>query len=452
MLIFIGVSFLIRLLGFTTPALWYDEAVSKYRSALPLDQYLADNSDFIGPNLWDIILRQFSHGPVWMLRMPALLCAMLALFIAWQIMDHLQFANPQRTTACVGLALLPGLLWMAQDARYYAAVAILFMAAIWYAITRHHIGLIACCGLLAYIHPVGPAYACAAFAIALICELSARTIIISSIITLFTWIPRYWIMLSRSDRGTFWPVAQTPAYIAYQTIQALFVDTLAWWIIPVAISMLLIIILLGISKLNSLSGRVMMAATIIPPVIILIEGALFSPVYFYRTIQPVGLSLCMLAGLVLAPQPGKPLLRVCMLTAAFVLLASFASYNPATRGGNIDLTAATIMDNWQPGDRIVYVSPMTAFPYSYYLSDYDSCLLDFDGPHHQLTRQFRQCKLSLLANSHGRIWLIWNTDFSLPPETASLLSSATAGSVPVATTSAWQFARVDIYLIAKSRP
>lgn len=450
LLILLSAAFLVRIIGFSTPALWYDEAVSRYRANLPFSQYLADNSDYIGPNLWDIILRPFAHGPIWMLRIPSLLCALAAVYVSWLIMARLGFNRWQKTIASIFMVALPGLIWQSQDARFYAALGMLFVLAIWFAISAKWIGLAACAGLMAFIHPVGAAYGIAALIIAWISGMDIRRLIWSACIIIPSWIVRYAVMFTTGDRGEFWLIKSDPAYIAVQSIQAMFVNSFSPWLFVSIVILLVMLLVAGLFNLSDRTVLVIMTATIVPVIIMLLEGLVFKPVYFYRPAGPLCLTFCMLAGWILA---NKLSWRSLLPSAAalIILFSSLAMYNPAVRGGHIDMTAGTIRAHWQPGDLIVYVSPMTAFPYSYYLPEYNSCLLDFAGGQ-RLKRDFDLCPPSVLYSHHGRIWLIWNSDFYLPSETATILNSAVDDDSPMVSTDAWQFATINIYMIEKSRP
>ena len=100
-----------RLIGSNSASLWLDEAISKYRASVGPATYFTDLSRYTGTNLWEILLMPFANGPVWLLRLPALISSMLGLWLAWRIMDRLAFTQSQRLTAAVPWALLPGLLW-----------------------------------------------------------------------------------------------------------------------------------------------------------------------------------------------------------------------------------------------------------------------------------------------------------------------------------------------------
>lgn len=440
---FLIVSLIIRLLGFFTPALWYDEAVSKYRATLPFAQYLTDTADYNGANAWEVLLRPFAAGPVWLLRLPALLCALLALWLCWKLMEAWGFAQHQQRTAAVGLALLPGLLWLAQDARYYSALGALYLGALWFGTQRRPLGLLACAGLLPYIHPVGGAYAAAALLIALRWLPFRRVTALGGLAAL-SWMPYYYRMVFM-QRGQFWLEQVSPAWAFYQTVQALFVNTLTWQWGIFALVLLLVILSLGGLAIRRDSGLLTFAAATLPAVFMLVVS-IWKPVYFYRPAGPLAYPLLMLAGLTLAPTR-KWYSWILPGLAGLVLLVGLVNYDPAARGGYIDQAAATIRANWQSGDRIIYVSATTAYPFVYYLPDLDYCL--FAGSADPSLTPYNPghaaCE-ELPATSPGRTWLVWPRSPLFGPETTRLLTEYTTGLRPLYTTSAWHFAPIEVYL------
>jgi hypothetical protein len=462
MLTYLLLSLSTRLLGFATPSLWYDEAVSKYRASLPWLQYLHDTSEYVGVNLWEIVLRPFAYGPVWLLRIPALACAMLAIYLTWRLMDRLQFTKIQRYTTAAFLAVLPGLIWIAQDARYYAALAACYMGALWFAMKRSQLGLIACVGLAAYVHPVGAAYGVAALLIAWIAGMSFKRVFVAGVLSAMAWIPRYVAfaapgILPRDESpilgtvsGEFWLTKINGLYVIEQTIQAVFVNTIQGWLLIFIMAGFVALVIAFLVRIRNRSAVIVLCALFIPAAIMLFVSFMYKPVYFYRPIQPLCYALCLFVALAISPGRTWYTWIGIGITSA-VLLVSFVNYDPETRGGHIEQTAAVINKNWQAGDKIVYVTPLTAFPFSPYLPDRERCILDMPiglnlGPLN--IQGYEMCPAYRLAGP-GRVWLVWSTDPAIPENIHATLRTYTAGLVPVAVTDAWQFATIEVYLLNK---
>lgn len=429
----------IRLIGFNTSAIWFDEAVSKYRAQLPLAAYAGNQLDYTGMNLWELILRPFAHGPVWLLRVPSLLAAMGALWIAWLIMHELQFTRAQRITAAVPMVLLPGLIWPAQDARYYAVIGLLFIAAIYYAIKLRPIGLLACMGLLPYIQPIGPAYAIAALLVAWRHGMPFKRVMIVGALASIAWIPKMLQALGVFDaqRADFWLQAFGLPWILEQTAKAFDVNTLDLW---GSVALLLLICIMLVRGIRPMRG-ILWLAVVVPAAILLIVSTV-KPVYFYRPEQPTALALCLLAGVTLAPSASWRSWTLPALSCG-LLVIMVANYGASARGGYIDASAAEIRRGWHAGDRIAYASLTVAVPYAYYLADLPGCLIDFPGL--EQSDAFTSCEL---ADLRSGTWLVWTHDPAVvPPQLASQLAAMTAGTLPVSNAGAWQFSAIDVYYL-----
>ncbi|MCS7011142.1 MAG: hypothetical protein NZL98_07220, partial [Anaerolineales bacterium] len=159
---------ILRAAGYTRSAIWFDEAVPLYRASLPFWEMLHNRSEFSGNMLWEIILRPFVwlSRELWSLRLPALLCGMGTLWLAWRMMKRLSFSGKEMAFASVFIAFFPGLIWPAQDAKQYSLLTFLFLLAADFAVEARWLGLFATCGLLTYTHLVGPAYGIGALAMA----------------------------------------------------------------------------------------------------------------------------------------------------------------------------------------------------------------------------------------------------------------------------------------------
>ena len=68
MLCFLAAALAIRLSGINSASIWFDEAISRYRASVSLADYFTYMSSYTGTNLWELILRPFAAGSVWLLR------------------------------------------------------------------------------------------------------------------------------------------------------------------------------------------------------------------------------------------------------------------------------------------------------------------------------------------------------------------------------------------------
>lgn len=442
---FLSLSLIIRLTGFDTSAIWFDEWISKYRAQLPWNMYLTDTSDFIRFNLWEVILRPFATGPVWLLRLPALICSMLALWLGWKIVDELQFNKYQRTIAASGMALLPGLIWVSQDARYYAGLTVLYMAAAWFALRNRWLGLFACCGLLFYIHPIGPAFASGALALSTWKNgISLKRLVVFPFLLCASWLPEIANISKSLYVGRFWLGALTVENIYYSTLTGFFVSTID------PISPLGVLVVIGLAIIASwvlfrftpqnIGPAILL---LIPYFILLIESALWENIFFYRPLTVLGIPFALTLGSLIAPKLNNtsPLAWYPALLAGFVFLIGIAHYDASVRGGDLQQLTDHIRRNWQAGDVIVYTASTIAGPVDYYLHDLNACLYPWPGE----TFTFRICEASDLKR---RAWLLWPRDPYLDPALNQQMTKLTADLVPMWTiTSNWQMSPTDLYLL-----
>ena len=382
---------------------------------------------------------------------------MVGLWLAWRVMDQLAFTKGQRITALLPLVLLPGLIWQAQDARYYAALGAVYMAALWFGIAGRPLGLLACLGLLPYLHPIGPVYALGALVVAWICGLGFVRGVRTGALAFLSWVPRLFQIASnqkltglgpssaiQSGGTEFWLRSLTPGYVVNQTGQAFAVNTLSPVAAALLFLMLVFVLAVGASRLKERAVHVSLTAVLVP-VITLLLTTVIQPVYFYRPVQPLLVPFCLLAGLVLAPRPAW-ISKIAPAMGAVLLLVELMNWNPAARGGYLDQGAAAISRNWRLGDHIAYASLTVAMPFQYYLPGRESCLIPDNGMGEMpaAISPLPDCRDYAAAGT----WLVWPRDPTLAPSLASALAEKTGDTIPVwRSDAAWQFAPIEIYYI-----
>lgn len=438
-----------RLSGWLTASIWYDEAISLWRARLPFSSLLTDGAELQGFNLWEIFLRPFSAGPLWLLRLPAMLLSIASVYMAWLIMRRLGFTKTQISIAMIGMATLPGILWMAQDARYYAPMAFLFLLALWGGFTKHTTTLLAAAILLILVHPTGAAWAISAYMVAVMDGVKIRSILWHAPILVVVGIYKLYSLLGAQGINDFWLTNTSPVYITIQTLLAFYADTLDGWAAILGLSVITAILCIKIQQLKDdhCLGLLYLAVSM-PIVIMLIVGAIYQPVLFYRTIQPGLPMFCILSGYVIRPTRRWYSWILPVATAVTIVL-SIVNWDPSSRGGNIDQAAEFIERNWHVGDAIYYGTGTVAMPFKYYLPDYPDYLLDG-----YLNRNiswpgipFTQAPLENVPAR--RIWLIYPLESTLNEQDAERLAKYSSGSVLVTRIDAIHFAPILVYLVVR---
>lgn len=430
---FLTLSLVLRLSGLASSNLWFDEWVSLHRVIQPLAEYIHDPTDYIGVNLWELILRLFAFEPHWVLRLPALMCAMLSLWIAWKIMQALSFSNTQSTIAALTMACLPGLLWMSQDARYYAPLTALYMASVWSAIRGRSIWLTVCIILSFCIHPTGPAYTVPAVGIALIMQtISWRNAYIIGGYSGALWI--VCVMLSPMVGASFWTEHLTLSRFIYEYGQSLTINTLGHPGILIAFVCGCLLFITGLIRIFILRSSDELVTWIIwsgPLAILLLVSLTYQNVITYRTLQPAAMGLALMAGRILAADLRW---RWTWIPAGALLIALLLNWDSSARGGDLSAIADHIRDAWRTGDVLVYSSD-GAMPLDLLLDDLPHCQLDKN-----------ECTLDQFADR--RVWLIWSPALVRDAALNDKLKNITAHLVSVdRTANAWQIVPTNIYLL-----
>jgi len=348
-------ALILRLLGLWASPLWYDEILSLQRAGMPIASHLQ-----VHVNLWEIMLRAFAN-PI-AIRIPALACSMLALVLAGRVMHLLGLSRWQRTVGMITIAAMPGLLWMAQDARYYAGISLVYMASLYYSLTGNWLGLIAVSGISFFIHPTAPAYMVPAWVLS---------------IWSIRWDPgvRYAFgafglfvvlrVIGIADRSTFWLEESSPEYLARQF--ALAIGAAEYNMLPAAV-FAGIVLALGVYDFNPRA----LAVFLLPVAAIVAVSVLVVPVGFYRTFQPALMGLGILVGSV----TDRKIVPVILMVLLGWMLAQ---YDPTAHAGHIERGAEAIRSAWHPEDCIRYGDEFSMISMSLVAADLRTCdeLADF---------------------------------------------------------------------------
>jgi hypothetical protein len=442
---------ILRIAGTGASAIWYDESTLIYQSSVPIMSLWNDVTDHAGHLLLELIMRPLmvlSHS-LWILRLPSMLAGLVSLWLVWKLMRRLGFTLPQQIAAASFAAFLPGLLWIAQDARSYGLLSCLFLAALWFAIEGRWLGLLATCGLMIYTHSTGPAFAVAALLIWLYLhpvEVRYRFPLISGIV-ICAWLPaiihisQTWVLQQPWQPtltfGWFlycsflslWPIVQNGIFELIAMLVLAF--TLVWLLIHVFKQEFGDIVPLGAWTL---------------PLFGLVAVSLLTHNNFvlYRTLMPVLFPFSLWLGWNL----GRRKVASYFLAAMWIpmLIAGLVFWHPADRGAGLDKVAAQIRSEWRPGDALIYTSITVGLPFDYYLGDLPhawdttlkSPLVAPDSIHHTDTAKF----------SPTRLWvLIYDDKSQMTADEQSRLEALVHHQQPVYTVTYIQAAQNDIYLV-----
>jgi hypothetical protein len=434
-----------RLSGWLTASIWYDEAISLWRARLPLSKLWTDGAELQGFNLWEFFLRPFAGGPLWLLRLPAMVLSVASVYLAWLIMRRLEFTRAQITIAMIGLATLPGILWMSQDARYYGPMSFLFLAGLWYGLSGRLWMLCGFSCILILMHPTGAAWAAGAYLVIILNGTRITSLRWHTIPLTVTGLYKLSTLLGEQALSGFWLQDTSARYLTIQTMFAFYGDTLNGWAAILGLAVIAAILLPVVNLATDRTLRMLYFGVMGPIIIMLMVGEIYQPVLFYRTMQPGLPVFCILAGYVLKPSR-QWYTWIMPAIAALAVTLGLVNWNPASRGASIEQAAHFIGQNWQPGDVIYYGSGTVAMPFDYYL-EREQYLLD-GYLNRNLSWPGIPFMMEPLENiQYSRAWIIYPLETTLHPEDAARLESYTQDGTLIARLEAIHFAPILIYLV-----
>jgi hypothetical protein len=399
--------------------------------------------DFIIP-LWEMIIHPLAWGPLWLVRLPAFLFSVGAAWLAWEIAGHKQ---PVLFTA---MALLPGLLWHAQDARAYALLSFLYLLAAWFSIKGRWLGLTATCGLILWTHATGAAFVGGALLLALFHHPNKWKNIflcgLVSVVSFLPWIPGW---LQNGVTG-HWIPTMTIEWFLSQLSLAFWSGTKVfyWFFIAFNLLMLLSLALAFVRIRRTFQTMILF---LVPLVIELVVSIFFHNVIVYRALIPFLLPFALL--LVETIDGTKWFNR--LLTSAWVILlaVSLVTWNPSLRGAGLEGAAKNIEENWQEGDLIYYATGSVALPFAYYLPELPAYIMG--GEQHAGLG-----KAEILTGfgfeiadpgdfEYQRLWLIYPLDPLITDGQSTWLEATAKEGQLIDTLEYIQAARIRIVLIEK---
>ena len=439
---------LVRVAGTGEAALWYDESNTLYRTTIPFLTLYSQRTEAAGDLLLEIILRPLmvlSHS-VWMLRLPSMLAGLVSLWLVWKLMQRLEFTLSQQICTTTLVAFMPGLLWMAQDARSYGLLACLFLAALWFALESRWLGLLAVCGLMIYAHNTGPVCAVAALTVAIyLYPWKTKKILLVVLGIVVAWIPAAVHMFVGLSTQQPWQAHLTSAWLLSSTITALWPVFFNGWFYLLALIALNSSMFLLLSKVRA-HGR------IVPLLAWLISGAgliAFSlitgnNVVLYRTLMPMLFPFCLWLGWELGRE--RVFSKAMSIAWTGLLIWGMAFWHPSDRGGHLDQIASEIRSQWRTGDVIVYTTYTVGLPFDYYLHDLPHTYNDTIREPFLYYSGYATALTSPIGDP-TRYWVIVPEDALITPGERATLTDLTHHQEPLYTIRYIQTASINVYLV-----
>jgi hypothetical protein len=438
---------ILRIAGTGAAAIWFDETDLLHTSSLPLMQLFSEPTDNSGDLLLELILRPLlalSHS-VWMLRLPSMLAGLISLWLAWKLMQLLKFTPRQQITAAAIIAFLPGLLWIAQDARSYGLLACLFLAAIWFAMEGRWLGLLAMCGLTIYAHRTGAVCAVAALAIAIYLHPhKIRIFLLVATGIALAWIPAIVNILSDWIVQQPWQQYLSGTWLIISSIQAIWPEQIDFWNQLAALILLILTMMLLFSRKIDKGRLVPLAAWMLSLAGLIVYSLLAkNNAVVYRTLMPFLFPFALWLGWELGRK--RDFGEFMNALWAIALIAGLVCWHASDRGGHLDRVAAQIRSEWRPGDALLYTTATVGFPFDYYLNDlphsWDATIQSPFLAYQAIPR------IDTVTGIPIRTWVIIPKDGLITPIEQIKMDDLINHQFPVYTVDYMQTAEINVYLV-----
>jgi len=463
--------------GLDSP-LWYDEAFSVNMARLPLpDLIQATWLDFT-PGLYYLIIKPFAwlENAPWLARIPSLLFSIMALAVVWEMLDDWQVSDNQRLWISA-LTLLPGFYWLAQDARVYALLGLLYLTAFWLLMGGQYIWAAVIMGLMIWGHPTGVIFTISIVIVNLIRDwlllgmLNSRAIFKSTakktlaagLAALVAGIPVLLPILTSPVAATYINMPLTTGQILNSIMTALFVGTIteiqAAALLIVVFYLIIALMMFGLALSDW--GKILRAGdrdakipddivvtngllVIVPATLLLAVSLISRPIFFYRPLMPLLYPFIIWIGSATAMREYRPHKLVAPAVLAAVLIYSLAQWSPGIKGS--DLTDYTSLINQDPAGSVLYATGTAALPFDLYL-DNPSWIAEAEN-HNSLGSRALMESFGCDYQTPGSwaAWIIWPRDPLIDPDLSQRLEELTAENYQlVGVVEYWQIEDVEIW-------
>lgn len=366
-----------------TSGLWYDETFTYAVSRLPFERMMTAIRGDVHPPLWYVI----EHGwialtggrPEFVLRFPALLFGLLSGWLTYRLALGLGYDRKIATFSALALALTPGQIYYAQEARMYTLLQSAVLVAALGLVTERPwlmgLGMV----VALYTHNLAPAYVGVIGLLALWLALrgdphTGTPLVTTALVggfVLVAWAPWLRVALQQAIdvQNGFWLQKRTLGGYLMPLYQLTFgVGAPSWTAAHGALAGigLLIVALWGLrDRFQEQRNIVLLALAFGPALVLALITVAWRPVYLQRALLPSLPALVILAAVGfhrLHSRYRRPILAVLIPLVALVLPLQ-------TKGVDYRAWTDDIAKRYRPGDVVWHGNLASYITFDYYLPD-----------------------------------------------------------------------------------
>jgi mannosyltransferase len=378
-------SLALRLALIGVGLLWYDELFTVAISRLPLLSMLQAIRGDVHPPLWYAMEWAWIHiagtGPV-ALRLPSAIFGTAAVAELYQLVKRVGGETPARWAGIL-MAILPAHIYYSQEARMYSLLTLLVLLGARAIADRNWLRLGLVAPLILYTHNIGFVYVLTLSVWGLLAgRLAAFKKLALGAAFYLPWLVTAIHQATTLSRG-FWlsfrpDVGALLYFIPFTT---------AFYRLPPELYMhatVLVFTLTGLG-LFGLLGKFkkfapVLALAFAPPAILYGVSFVWHPVLLDRSLLPSGAALLGIWGGGLSQFTGWGRKALAAVALPFAVIALITFYtDPLHQRSRTDPIKPMIMEQWQPGDALYFVTLDSWAVYNYYLPDRPQFILPEAG-------------------------------------------------------------------------
>lgn len=472
----LSVGVVLRVYGISSNSIWYDESLTIFLTRQPLMNMVSLLTAELNPPLWEIlewfVIRVFMPSEI-SFRLLSLISGISTLIVAHKLLSFFQVDFLRQFLVMSILSLSPYQIWLAQDARIYGLMSLVYLLGFWFIIQQKWLGMFACFGLILYSNSAGVFFFLSLIIIALcLYPEKWRMILLISCGAVSLFIP--WLISSFGNNlsGNYFAGYNIPPVNAQRVLEQLNNIFLAastsnsplpglLWIINLFILIfffafvgLFPVFLILRRKINPNSTirtnlSVLLTLIFLPLGMIILTALVYDNghLILYRSFSPLSVPLILLISEF--SKFKSKFASAVLIIFLLINLSYHSAWSVQEKGGYLKETLQNLSIPNQPSTIIFHATANSLLPFSYYLNNATHYLLEADLPAgfliEPLQQTFGLMKISPEQIPSTSCWIIWADDAHLPPFVTESMNNLTKHSLLMGKIAYPQAATIYIY-------